>query len=439
LLRLTGSPVITRDCRHCLRGTGSTRCGGHGVGPLRRRHNCRCHRHGSLLRDAALACVPRLSTRRSVHWHLGSARRPLSFRGHFSSARLPPSGWNDPSTHCLRMVDISRVRSHRHGSLIWPFRHDASLCCRTCHVVHIRLLSESVRLRWVTGTRRRELRPRSKSERLGAIRVRVHARGRARIRARRSRKAMRHWLAIRCLAGWGGPLVEALWLPVWLALGAEWVREILRLRLALWLLQTLGVPRIIAWIPVGRGAVVGVLRIHWALLARTGSGARIVGCLWASIIAVDGLPHRRRALHHIRCLRGHGGSAVGHPHLRLRGHGLGAASHGGTGAEDVCECRVPCSRGRAILRARELPALLIAVVRHVASSIPVSPRAARASAAELSGRRGRLFGGVCWEVSDSQATHNRRWREGEGSGEHSRTADGRCAAASDWCCAGTWR
>jgi hypothetical protein len=291
-------------------------------------------------------------------------------------------------------------------------------------------------LRWVTGTRRRELWPRPKSEGLGAIRVCIHAWGRTRSGARRPREAMRHRLAVRRLAGWGGPLVEALWLPVWLALGAEWVREILRLRLALWLLQTLGVPRIIAWIPVWRGPIVGVLRIHWALLSRTGSGARVVGCLWASIIAVDGLPHRRRALHHIRCLRGHGGSAVGYPHLRLRGHGLGAPSHGGTGAEDVGECRVPCSCGRAILRARELPALLIAVVGHVASSIPVSPRAARASAAVLSGRRERLFGGVCWEVSDSQATHNRRWCEGESSGGHARMADERCAAAGDWCCAG---
>lgn len=91
--------------------------------------------------------------------------------------------------------------------------------------------------------------------------------------------------------------------------------------------------------------------------------------MWASIIAIDGLADWGRALHHVCRLAGHGRSAVGHPHLRLRGHGLRAAGHGWAGAEDVCKGRVPGARGLAVGAARILAALLVAVVRHRASSV----------------------------------------------------------------------
>jgi hypothetical protein len=105
------------------------------------------------------------------------------------------------------------------------------------------------------------------------------------------------------------------------------------------------------------------------LLGSVGSGALVEGRLRAPIVAIDRLPHGRRALHHVCGLARHGRGAVGGPHLRLRGHCLGAAGHGGTGAKYVCECRVPCARGLAVGRARKLPPLLIAVVGHVSSLV----------------------------------------------------------------------
>ena len=109
---------------------------------------------------------------------------------------------------------------------------------------------------------------------------------------------------------------------------------------------------------VRHGAIIGVRRFH---------GTRVV-LLWMKppIIAIDRLANWRRALHHVDGLARHGRSTIGHPHLRLRCHGLGAACHGRTGAEDVCKCRVPCSCGLAIVgTARKLAPLLIAVVGHV--------------------------------------------------------------------------
>lgn len=202
--------------------------------------------------------------------------------------------------------------------------------------------------------------------------------------ARRSRKALWHWLRKWRLTWWGRPRIEPLWLPIWLALRTKRMRKILRLGLALGLLWSLWVP----WgsgIAVWRGSIVLVLGIHGPLLCKgralVGTGARIVLCRRTPIIAINRLAHGGRTLHHVCCLRRHGGCTVGDAHLRLRSHCLGAAGHGRTGAEDVCECCVPCSSGLAILRARELPPLLIAVVGHGASSVAGACRPTCASAA----------------------------------------------------------
>jgi hypothetical protein len=218
-----------------------------------------------------------------------------------------------------------------------------------------------------TTARRCELWARSQSEGLGSIRIRVHARPRW---SRESIWNIRHWFSERRLTRRRGSWVEPLRLTVRLALGAKWVWEILRLRLTLllWLLRSFCISRV-AGITVGSWLIVLVSRIHGVLLCRAGAVARIIMLLRAPIIAIDRLAHWRSALHHVGSLRRHRGSAVIGPHLWLRSHCLGAACHGGTGAEYVCECRVPCSPRLAIWRARELPPLLIAVVCHVASSV----------------------------------------------------------------------
>jgi hypothetical protein len=207
-----------------------------------------------------------------------------------------------------------------------------------------------------------ELWSRSKSQRLGTIRVSVHT------GSRWPRKARWYWFAKGRLARRGGPRIKSLWLTVRLAFWAKRGREILRLRLALWLLRSFRVSWV-SRVAIGRRAVVRVLRVHRALLSRVVAGALVVGCVGAPIIAIDRLPHWWSTLHHVRRLSGHGRSTVRHPHLRLRSHRLRAAGHGRTGAEDVGEGGVPCSCGRAIGRARELPSWLVAVVRHVASSV----------------------------------------------------------------------
>lgn len=139
------------------------------------------------------------------------------------------------------------------------------------------------------------------------------------------------------------------------------------LGLALWLRWPLLISRIGA-IAVGHGTIVAVMGVHGTLLvSEAGSGARIILWVRPSIVAVDRLPHRRGALHHVGCLRRHcSGPVTLHPHLRLRGHGLRAASHGWIGAKDVCEGGFPCARGLATVgAARKLWPLLVPVVGHV--------------------------------------------------------------------------
>jgi hypothetical protein len=128
---------------------------------------------------------------------------------------------------------------------------------------------------------------------------------------------------------------------------------------------------VVTWVlavAVRHGAIVGILGVHGPLLSGIGAWTRIVLGLRAAVVAIDRLAHRRGALHHVGSLAGHCGSSVGHAHVRLRGHGLRAAGHLGTGAEDVGECGFPCARGLAMARAaRILWTLVVPVVGHVSS------------------------------------------------------------------------
>jgi hypothetical protein len=152
--------------------------------------------------------------------------------------------------------------------------------------------------------------------------------------------------------------------------------------------------------------------------------------LRAPIVAIDRLAHWRSALHHVGCLRRHCGSAVIRPHLRLRGHCLGAACHGGTGAEYVCECRVPCSPRLAIWRARKLPPCSLFGAQSVLGSLAHSQTSINA---------GRLFGGVCCVIG--RAKHNAARNEGVrlvAQGVNQDTAGLQDTITSDyvWMCAG---
>lgn len=224
--------------------------------------------------------------------------------------------------------------------------------------------------------------------------------------ARWSRIALWHWLRKRRLAWWGCPRIEPLWLPIWLSLGTERMRKVLWLWLALRLLAALLVPWRSGIAIRGRSIILALL-IHGPLLverrALVGPSARIVLLRRAPIVAIHRLAHWGSALHHVGCLRRHGGCAVGDSHLGLRGHCLGAAGHGRTGAEDVCECGVPCSSGLlAILRARILPPLLlVAVVGHGASSIAES--SGLRAHPQLVSSCGRLGGGGVSGPSSTRA------------------------------------
>lgn len=194
-----------------------------------------------------------------------------------------------------------------------------------------------------------------------AIRVSVHC------RARWAGKAVWYGLGEGGLPWRGGSRVKALGLSVWLTLRAKRLGEVLGLRLALRLRRALVVSWVLA-VAVWHGAIVGILGVHGPLLSGIAARARVVLGMRATIIAIDRLAHGRGALHHIGSLAGHGGSSVGHAHVRLRGHGLRAAGHLGAGAEDVGEGGFPCARGLAMVgAARILWTLVVPVVGHVSA------------------------------------------------------------------------
>ena len=189
-----------------------------------------------------------------------------------------------------------------------------------------------------------------------------------------------------------------------MALWSQWLRQVLWLRLAL-LRDALGE----SWV---RRIAVG--RLHWALVVLrrlimalwtlrvvAGLGALVVGRWWASIVAIDGLPHGRHALHHIGRLGGHSRSSVGHPHVRLRGHGLRAASHGRTRTEDVRKRGVPRTSTAG------LPSpLLVPVVGHERSSVRSVRYVSWYIRTHSSARQGRLFG--TGSLADAEMRSNTR-------------------------------
>lgn len=95
-----------------------------------------------------------------------------------------------------------------------------------------------------------------------------------------------------------------MWLSIRLALRPQRLREILRLRLTLGLRlrrQSFCVSRLLGVSVLHRAPVV-ILRVHGALLARVRAHALIVLWVRSSIIAIHGLSHWRRALHHVGSL-----------------------------------------------------------------------------------------------------------------------------------------
>lgn len=282
-------------------------------------------------------------------------------RCHFRAAGFSPPIRYNPAAHRLCVLWDLGVRSHGHCALVGAFWHHTSLGRGACHVVHVWLLAEGVGLRGVRRAARSKLRARIQSKRLRAIRIRVHG------RARGPGKAVGYRLGEGGLPRRGGSRVESLGLAVWLALWAKRLGEVLGLRLALRLRWSLVVSWVLA-VAVRHGAIVLILRVHGPLLSGAGALTLIVLRVRATIIAIDWLAQGRGALHHIGGLAGHCGSSIGHAHMRLRGHGLRAAGHLGTGAEDVGEGGFPCARRLSMAgAARIFWTLLVPVVGHVSS------------------------------------------------------------------------
>jgi hypothetical protein len=282
-------------------------------------------------------------------------------RCHFRATGFSPPIRYNPAAHRLCVLWDLGIRSHGHCPLVGTFRHHTPLGRRSCHVVHVWLLAEGVGLRGVGRASGCELRARVQSQRLRTIWIRVHG------RPRRAGKAVGYRLGEGGLPRRGGSRVESLWLSVWLALWAKRLWKVLWLGLALRLLWSLVVSWVLA-VAVRHGAIVLIRRVHGPLLSGTGALTRIVLRVRATIVAIDRLAQGRGALHHIGGLARHCGSSVGHAHVRLRGHGLRAAGHLGTGTEDVGEGGFPCARGLPVVgTARILWTLLVPVVGHVSS------------------------------------------------------------------------
>ena len=207
---------------------------------------------------------------------------------------------DDSTAHGLAVVLVSRVRRHRHCSLIsCSFRHHSPLRCSSRQVVHVRLLPERRRgCGTILITRRLIHGSRMGSERLRSEAISVQCRsssGRIRPSGEGSLLILPRW--------WWSPLIQSLWLPIRHSIRSNRLRHVRRRRSSL------------RWsIPIH----VRLLLLWWRSTRRPA----ILHTGRETTIRNLARPHRRSPWHVSRRHTGHRRRTIGRKLRRRAGHRL---------------------------------------------------------------------------------------------------------------------